>query len=246
MHTTDCSSCGGVWSCTRIIGFGRHSSSCFHSSYSFLRLVRAFGNLAKSWTYESIVSVTGVLHLIQITAPETSSWATANLPFNFTILYGVVALLVNIILTSLITIRLYVHRRRSVRALGSGHGTDFTGIIAMLIESAFLADVFVISFLVPYAIRHWFCNVIIQPLIQVQVSHISRIIGPQTESSFNFRLSHLSSLSSELPKAKRGQLRPTKTAPQAQTEVERLFSTTIVAHPPNNLLSTSQGDRVWN
>ncbi|KAJ3563324.1 hypothetical protein NP233_g9012 [Leucocoprinus birnbaumii] len=112
--------------------------------------------------------VTGILHLKQITAPDDSSWATSHFPFNFTILYGVVALFVNIILTTMITIRLYIHRRRAVRALGPGHGSDFTSVISMLIESAVLAEVFVIAFLVPYALRHWFCNIIIQPLIQVQ------------------------------------------------------------------------------
>lgn len=71
----------------------------------------------------------------------------------------------------MIAVRLYIHRRRAIHALGSGHGNDFTGIIAMLIESAVLVDIVVISFLVPYAMRHWFCNIMIQPLIQVQVSH---------------------------------------------------------------------------
>ncbi|KAF9451894.1 hypothetical protein P691DRAFT_723130 [Macrolepiota fuliginosa MF-IS2] len=112
--------------------------------------------------------ITGVLHLIQITAPETSAWATANLPFNFTILYGIVAVLVNLTLTTLITLRLLIHRRRTTRALGAGHGNDFTTIVAMLIESAVLADIFVLLFLIPYSMRHWFCNITIQPLIQVQ------------------------------------------------------------------------------
>lgn len=112
--------------------------------------------------------VSGILHLKQITAPDTSSWATANFPFNFTILYGIVALLVNITLTTLIATRLYIHRRRAVRALGNQHGSEFTSVISMLIESAVLVDIFVIAFLVPYALRHWFCNIIIQPLIQIQ------------------------------------------------------------------------------
>lgn len=135
--------------------------------------------------------VTGILHLKQITAPETSSWATANFPFNFTILYGVVALLVNITLTTMIAVRLYIHRRRALRALGSGHGSEFTGVISMLIESAALADIFVISFLVPYAMRHWFCNVMIQPLVQVQVSPIISLL--KIVSWINVRQSHLSS-----------------------------------------------------
>ncbi|KAF9448280.1 hypothetical protein P691DRAFT_613880, partial [Macrolepiota fuliginosa MF-IS2] len=111
-------------------------------------------------------TVTGVLHLTQITAPETSTWTVCHLHFNFTILYGITAVLINLTLTTMITSRLFIHYRRTTRALGPGHGNDFTTVVAMLIESAVLADVFMILFLVPYAMHFWLCNIMIQPLIQ--------------------------------------------------------------------------------
>ncbi|CAA7268541.1 unnamed protein product [Cyclocybe aegerita] len=108
--------------------------------------------------------VTGVIYLTQISRPGSSPWATET----FTLIYGVISLSLNIILTVMIVVRLYLHRRRVVRAIGARHGSQYTGIIAMLIESAFVLDVVVIWFIVAFAIGSPLANIPLSTLVQVQ------------------------------------------------------------------------------
>lgn len=69
----------------------------------------------------------------------------------------------------MIVIRLYLHRRRTTKLLGPRHAVHYTGIIAILIESAALQNVMVIFFLIPFAMGSSLANIPLSSMVQVQV-----------------------------------------------------------------------------
>ncbi|EIW84256.1 hypothetical protein CONPUDRAFT_142613 [Coniophora puteana RWD-64-598 SS2] len=75
----------------------------------------------------------------------------------------------NVLTTSLMVIRLYLHRRHVQEALGREHGSQYTSIAAMLIESSALYAVWSIVFIVLYSLGHPAEYVLLTTLSQVQI-----------------------------------------------------------------------------
>ena len=113
----------------------------------------------------NVVLVTGIIYLDRISRPSSSPWGNTA----FTLIYGVISLSLNIVLTLMIVIRLYLHRRQITKLLGRRHAAQYTSIISMLIESAALLDFMVIFFLVPFAMGNPLANIPLSTLVQVQV-----------------------------------------------------------------------------
>ncbi|TFK35718.1 hypothetical protein BDQ12DRAFT_668345 [Crucibulum laeve] len=83
-------------------------------------------------------------------------------------IWGAITISINLVITSMIAIRIYLHRRRISKSLGSGHASEYTSVIAMLIESAALVVVFDFFFLVAFSLGWVYGNIAFQTWIQVQ------------------------------------------------------------------------------
>lgn len=108
--------------------------------------------------------VTGITYLVRISRFESGPWNSTA----FTLIYGFTSLSLNILLTLMISIRLYFHRRRVYKVLGKRHGSHYTSIISLLVESASIQDVIVLFFLVPFALGSPVANIAMSTLVQVQ------------------------------------------------------------------------------
>lgn len=86
----------------------------------------------------------------QATEPETSVWSSVAIAFNFP--YYAIALSLNVLLTTMIVIRLILHRRKLIDAMGARAGTGgvFKAIITMLVESCALYAASSLLFLGPW------------------------------------------------------------------------------------------------
>ncbi|EPQ51899.1 hypothetical protein GLOTRDRAFT_21904, partial [Gloeophyllum trabeum ATCC 11539] len=109
----------------------------------------------------------GVCYLVQVSTPNSSAWVTTSV--NFTLPYASLSFGLNIIITLVIVVRLLVSRRQLRRILGRGHGTHYTSIMAMLVESAILYAAFSIFFLAPWAAGNALANICFQASGQVQI-----------------------------------------------------------------------------
>jgi len=107
----------------------------------------------------------GVLWLIQIST--LNPWTATTL--NFTAPYFWLSLGLNITMTCAITGRLLFYRWRISSVLGSRHGSQYTSVAAMIVESAFLYSAFALLFLVPFSLNHPIQNTFIQMLGEVQI-----------------------------------------------------------------------------
>ena len=107
----------------------------------------------------------GIMFLIQIST--TNPYVTNGI--NFTLPYLSLSLALNIILTIAIVLRLLTFRRRVVTLLGSKHGSQYTSIAAMIVESAALYSTVSFTFLVLFGIGNAVSQVFIQSLSQFQV-----------------------------------------------------------------------------
>ncbi|KAF8151342.1 hypothetical protein B0H34DRAFT_126251 [Crassisporium funariophilum] len=108
--------------------------------------------------------ITGVIYLEEISRPGSSPWESELL----TLIYGLISFSLNIVLTLMIVIRLYLHRRRVVKAIGSRHASQYTSIMSMLIESAFVLDIVFLAFIIPFAFGNPIANIPLLTLVQVQ------------------------------------------------------------------------------
>lgn len=70
----------------------------------------------------------------------------------------------------LIVARLMLYRRTVVNLLGSGHATECTTVVAVLVESAAVYATFSLLFLIPFAINHPISYTFLQVLGEAQVS----------------------------------------------------------------------------
>jgi len=116
--------------------------------------------------------VTGIFYLDRLSRPSTSPWSITT----FTLLYLLISFSVNIVLTLMIVIRLYLHRRRTIKLLGPRHAVHYTSIIAILVESAALVDVMLIFFLIPFAMGNPLANIPLSSMVQVQATASYMII----------------------------------------------------------------------
>jgi hypothetical protein len=113
------------------------------------RLVLAITGLMQLASY-----VLGSFFLVQLTSPQSSPYNNAGHQINWTIPYLCVSLGINIVVTSLIVVRLLLYRRTMVQLLGPGHAAECTTVVAMLIESAAVYTTFTLLFLVPYLMQN--------------------------------------------------------------------------------------------
>jgi hypothetical protein len=109
--------------------------------------------------------VTGIIYLVRVSQPDSSPWAIST----FTLVYVSISFSVNILLTLMIVIRLYLLRKRTTNVLGPRHGVHYTSIIAILVESAALMDIMLLFFVIPFAMGNPLANIPLSAMVQVQV-----------------------------------------------------------------------------
>lgn len=78
----------------------------------------------------------------------------SKLPMAYGTSYYAVSLSINIILTILIILRLYLHRRHLVSKLPPQFAKHYISLAAIIVESAVMYSVFAIIFLVTYAVNN--------------------------------------------------------------------------------------------
>ncbi|KAJ7253097.1 hypothetical protein C8J57DRAFT_1184552 [Mycena rebaudengoi] len=105
--------------------------------------------------------VLGILWLFQISGTLSSSPS-------YTLPCIGLSLALNILVTIAIVGRLFVYRRRA-NILGSNHGSQYTSIAAMVVESAFIFSAFSMLVLVPFGMNSALFQLFLQPLSQVQI-----------------------------------------------------------------------------
>ncbi|KAF8877561.1 hypothetical protein CPB84DRAFT_1794780 [Gymnopilus junonius] len=109
----------------------------------------------------------GVMWLIQVSASQSSPWFAKGI--NFTPPYFWLSLALNMTMTLAIVARLFVLRWRISSILGKQYGSQYTGVAAMLIESAGFYSSFSLLFLIPFALNHPLANTFFQMLCQIQI-----------------------------------------------------------------------------
>jgi len=111
--------------------------------------------------------ILGLLFLLQNSNSALSSPSFDGI--NWVTPFFSMTIAVNVLLTSAIALRLYLFRRRIASVLGPEHGTQYTSIASMLIESASLSTVFFIVFLTTTQLENPIANIFTQTVPQVQI-----------------------------------------------------------------------------
>lgn len=109
----------------------------------------------------------GILFLKQIGDGSQTPWQAHGI--NYTSPYYSMSLALNILVTIMIVARLLVYRHRINRVMGKAHGTQYTYLAALIIESAAIYSTFSLLFLVPFAFKHPLSQLFLQALSPVQV-----------------------------------------------------------------------------
>uniref|UniRef100_A0A0W0G572 Uncharacterized protein n=2 Tax=Moniliophthora roreri TaxID=221103 RepID=A0A0W0G572_MONRR len=125
-------------------------------------------NLILIMLYLSSIA-SGILFLKQLATVSQSSGELIGI--NYSPPYYIVTLASNIIVTVLIVLRLLIYRHRITRAMGSSHGSYYTSIVAMIVESALIYSSFALAFMVPFAIS----SPVAQLFLQVWLSPIQGV-----------------------------------------------------------------------
>ncbi|KIK65899.1 hypothetical protein GYMLUDRAFT_951611 [Collybiopsis luxurians FD-317 M1] len=108
----------------------------------------------------------GILFLKQVGTPAQSPWLASGI--NFTIPYYALSLALNILVTLLIVFRLLLHRHRITRAMGSSHGSQYTSLVAIVVESAAIYSSFALAFLIPFGLNSPVAQLFLQALSLIQ------------------------------------------------------------------------------
>ncbi|TFK35722.1 hypothetical protein BDQ12DRAFT_668349 [Crucibulum laeve] len=98
-------------------------------------------------------------------------WVIIALPcslFISLLAYGFITLCLNTIITIMIVGRICIYRRRISKVFGPTHCSDYTSIIAMLVESAALVAIFDLFFLISFSLHSASGYIAFQMWIQVQ------------------------------------------------------------------------------
>jgi len=111
--------------------------------------VRGFGDVLSG---SGLYPVMGTLWTLQSSQPNLSMYSA--LPLAYGTSYYAISLSVNIILTCLITTRLLMYRRETMRSLPVDYATHYISLASIVIESAALYSLFAILFLITYAINN--------------------------------------------------------------------------------------------
>lgn len=108
----------------------------------------------------------GILWLLQLTS-NSPFFTSTNI--NYTVPYLSLSLALNIIITIVIVLRLLTYRHRISKVLGSGYGTQYTSIAAMIVESAALYSAFSLALLILFLSNNPFSAAFIELLPQIQI-----------------------------------------------------------------------------
>lgn len=108
----------------------------------------------------------GIILLFQLTQPNANLWSTTAV--NFAIPYWSISASLNILVTSMIVLRLLAIRSRTRAALSRYHARTYTSVAAMLVESAALYSITALLFIITYARNSNIQNLVLPPLGQVQ------------------------------------------------------------------------------
>jgi hypothetical protein len=119
-------------------------------------------------TADHLYSVLGVL-FIKLSTMTTSARISAFTVQHIEISYFSLEMTLNMLCTALLIVRLLRTRRSIVSALGPTHGQMYTGLVAILVESALPNSLVSLVFLILYAKQNTADHLIINLLLQVQV-----------------------------------------------------------------------------
>jgi hypothetical protein len=121
------------------------------------------GSFQTCLTRYMLLLATGVVCLIQIssTFPQTD--------VNLTSLYLGLSITLNIVVTTLIVLRLLAFRYQIAFVLGPAYATEYTHIVTMVTESAALFTVFTITYLILLALKSPLTQAFMECGSQVQV-----------------------------------------------------------------------------
>ncbi|KAH8103707.1 hypothetical protein DFH11DRAFT_1734629 [Phellopilus nigrolimitatus] len=108
----------------------------------------------------------GIILLFQLTQPFANLWSTTAV--NFGIPYWSLSAGLNVLVTALIVARLFLIRARTRAVLSTHHARTYTGVAAMLVESAALYSAAALVFVVAYARGSNVQNLVLPLLGQVQ------------------------------------------------------------------------------
>jgi len=106
----------------------------------------------------------GVFFLLQLSAASP----LVQTDLNWTIPYISISLALNILVTIAIVLRLLVIRHRITSVLGPTHGSQYTSIAAMIVESASLYSLFAVFFLIPFGLNSAISAIPLQTIGLVQ------------------------------------------------------------------------------
>ncbi|KAJ7792083.1 hypothetical protein B0H13DRAFT_1675808 [Mycena leptocephala] len=120
-------------------------------------------------SHSTLLLVLSILALFQSSRPNSHLWTQKTIDFGLP--YYALSGVLNVLITLMITTRLFMHRRHIRRTLGEEQAMSvpYTSIAAMLVESSVLYTVTSILFLVPYGLKSDVSNIFIPILIEVQL-----------------------------------------------------------------------------
>lgn len=99
-----------------------------------------------------MLSVLGVLWVLTCALPELST--RLSTPLALGTAYCAVSLVLNIVLTGLITLRLFAYRRAHTKLMPADHGSQYLSLAAIVIESAAIALTFGVTFIVLFSLNN--------------------------------------------------------------------------------------------
>ncbi|CCM06539.1 uncharacterized protein FIBRA_08813 [Fibroporia radiculosa] len=111
-------------------------------------------------------TVLSAFFVYQAARPDSSLWAQNS--FNFGLAYWALTMSLNIILTLMLVVRLFIIRRQVKSTLGADHARTYSDIAAMIMECALPYGVISFIFIVLYGIQNTGENLFIPLLAQVQ------------------------------------------------------------------------------
>ncbi|PBK76494.1 hypothetical protein ARMSODRAFT_1078617 [Armillaria solidipes] len=103
---------------------------------------------------------------ISTTRSQDTFWATTSVRLG--IAFWSISAGLNIVFTFLIATRLLLIRRRANAVLGPSHGSHYTSVLAIVIESAALYSLWALIFLITYARNNPVQNILLPPLGQIE------------------------------------------------------------------------------
>ncbi|KAF8584407.1 hypothetical protein K439DRAFT_1567113, partial [Ramaria rubella] len=109
----------------------------------------------------------GIMVLVETRVPFGNLWTTRSV--DSALAFFVINLMLNVVLTSLISLRILLQRRNIQKYMGATHGRQYTSIMAMLIESSALYSTFSLLFIVTYVTSSNIQNLVLPMLAEVQI-----------------------------------------------------------------------------